>query len=170
MHVPSLGNVKPGGDGRYLPAGEFVVRIDKVKLFENRKRKPRFGLEFTIEESDQPGVKEGESNWSIVHALDDDYDYGLRDMKTFICMAVDALRPGTDAMENWDDAFLGEIAEDTTTKAKTPHPQPCKGMRVSISAYDKPTERSKVTKYSMRVESLPDDAGGEEDLMAKFAR
>ena len=39
---------KPRGSGVYIKDGSYIVRIDKVKAFQNRKEEKRFGVEMTI--------------------------------------------------------------------------------------------------------------------------
>ena len=111
---------------RYFEKGTFLVEIDNVKLFMNRKRQPRAAVECTVKQSSNSNLPAASSVSWIVSL---DSDAGPSTVKTWIacmfrCSDADI------TSETIQDIFVGD-GEDRIS--------PASGFQAIVNAYEKPT-------------------------------
>lgn len=137
----SLAGVRAGNtNGRYLPVGEYVLEVNRCLVTTSMDgRGDYFVVEFTVIESDNAAVMVGDNTYSWARAFEDQYGYGKRDIKGWLCDLVETKLPGSNPREQWDDGFVGWAAQEGD--AATNHPQPARGSRWRVSAFDKPNKR-----------------------------
>lgn len=143
----SLKDVPAGNNmGRYLPSGEYdyAVDIQTVKFFQGQKGET-FIVEFTVVESSNPLVPLGATySWvKNVNPAADQFGYGRRDVKGWICTVIEAKSPGSDPSTNWDDGFIAWIAANDD---EPQHPQPARGTRMHIHTWEKVKGRTREEK------------------------
>jgi len=112
---------------RYFEAGTYLVQIDEVKIFKNRKRQPRACVECTILKSNNPvlGVS---SSVSWIVSLDS--DSGPSTIKTWIAKVFE-----TPQREITHEAVQRIIPTEDSGATS-----PAVGLHCLVNAYEKPTK------------------------------
>jgi hypothetical protein len=131
--IPSLAGAARGNtQGRRLPLGDFVVEITALAVNPNHQGQPFFVREFNVLESNNAAVAVGDA-YSQASAFTDQWGYGPRDIKGFLCDLIEAKIPGTDPMSEWQDAFITWAVDAS---------QPAAGTRWAVNVWEKPKKNS----------------------------
>lgn len=80
-----IGSARPMLDSEYIKPGRYMVRIDKTKFFQNRKKINRFGVEMTVVHIIDNAQGQGHSiGNSVTYIFRPESDYFQGEMKAFI--------------------------------------------------------------------------------------
>ena len=80
-----IGTAKPMLDSEYIKPGRYLVRIDKTKFFQNRKKINRFGVEMTVVHVIDDAAGQGHRlGNSVTYIFRPESDYFQGEMKAFI--------------------------------------------------------------------------------------
>jgi len=88
-----IGEAKAKQDGDYMEAGNYLMRIDRVKQDQNRQKQDLVAVEMTVlkvlgTEEGKKAHKPGESVTRIFPDYGKSKDYFLPEVKAFICAAT----------------------------------------------------------------------------------
>lgn len=137
---------------RYFEPGVYLVEIDAVKFFKNRKRQPRAAVECTVLDSSNTNLGVSSSVSWIVSL---DSDAGPSTIKTFLANVLEA--KGSDiTAEVISSTFVNEDSDDNRIS-------PAAGYQCIVHAYEKDTKsggkftKCEWTRYKAdRGDRLPD--------------
>jgi len=104
----------PGGV--YFEPGQFLVRVDTVKVIESRKKEEMFIVENTLLDSDHPKLKRGSSvSWVVLSS----WDTYLGSIKHFVSVAQEI------EMDDVDESGIEMVVSEDN---------PCSGTILKVEA------------------------------------